>query len=104
MIVGFITCIVLAAIISFMGYQIHIKKKLWLIAGYQEESFTGDKDQLAKLFGIFSYIVGIATFLLPFGLEYWGFISNIIYAVCICVGSVVILVWKQIINKQIKES
>ncbi len=27
MIVGFITCIVLAAIISFMGYQIHIKKE-----------------------------------------------------------------------------
>lgn len=101
MIVGFIVCIVLALSIIFMGYQIYIKKKLWLIAGYQEESFTGDKDKLAKLFGIFSYIVGIATFLLPFGLEYLGSISGIIYAVCIFVGSVTVIVWKQFINKPI---
>lgn len=101
MIVGFITCAVLALIIIFMGYQIHIKKKLWLIAGYQEESFTGDKDKLAKLFGIFAYIVGIATFLIPFGLEYLGSISGIIYAVCICVGSVIVIIRKQLINKSI---
>ncbi|MFT9819803.1 DUF3784 domain-containing protein [Lysinibacillus sp. NPDC056185] len=99
MIAGYITCIVLAFIIIFMGYLIHIKKKLWLIAGYQEESFIADKDKLAKLFGVFSYIVGIATFLLPFGLEFWGLISGILYAVGICVGTVATLVWKQIINK-----
>lgn len=99
MIGGYITCIVLAFIIILMGYLIHIKKKLWLIAGYQEEGFIGDKDKLAKLFGVFSYIVGIATFLLPFGLEFWGLTSGIIYAVCICLGTVATLVWKQIINK-----
>ncbi|MFJ7183310.1 DUF3784 domain-containing protein [Lysinibacillus xylanilyticus] len=99
MIGGYIICIVLAFIFIFMGYLVHIKKKLWLIAGYQEENFIGDKDKLAKLFGVFSYIVGIATFLLPFGLEFWGNISGIIYAVCICLGTVATLVWKQIINK-----
>ncbi|MGE7943899.1 DUF3784 domain-containing protein [Lysinibacillus xylanilyticus] len=99
MIAGFITCIVLAFIIIFMGYQIHIKQKLWLIAGYQEESFVGDKDKLVKLFGIFSYIVGIATFLLPFGLEFWGDVCGILYAVFICIGTVGILVWTHIINK-----
>lgn len=99
MIGGYITCIILALIFIFMGYLIHVKKKLWLIAGYQEGSFIGDKDKLAKLCGVFSYIVGIATFLLPFGLEFWGIISGIIYAVCICLGTVAILVWKQIINK-----
>ncbi|MFJ6208747.1 DUF3784 domain-containing protein [Lysinibacillus sp. NPDC092081] len=96
---GYITCMVLALIITFMGYLIHVKKELWLIAGYQEDSFNGDKDKLAKLFGVFSYIVGIATFLLPFGLEFWGIISGIIYAVCICLGTVATLLWKQIINK-----
>ncbi|MEB2301253.1 DUF3784 domain-containing protein [Lysinibacillus xylanilyticus] len=99
MIAGYITCIVLALIIIFMGYLIHIKKKLWLIAGYQEDSFLGDKDKLAKLFGLFSYIVGIATFLLPFGLEFWGIVSGMIYAVCICLGTVATLVLKQIMNK-----
>ncbi|MGE7693886.1 DUF3784 domain-containing protein [Lysinibacillus sp. NPDC094177] len=101
MIAGYVTCIVLAILIIFMGYLIHIKKKLGLIAGYQEDSFIGDKDKLAKLFGIFSYIVGIATLLLPFGLEFWGNISGIIYAVCICLGSVATLVWKQKINKSL---
>ncbi|MGG0657069.1 DUF3784 domain-containing protein [Rummeliibacillus pycnus] len=99
MIAGFITCIVVALIIIIIGYQIHIKKKLWLIAGYQEDSFIGDKDKLAKLFGIFSYIVGITTIILPFGLEFLGEISGIIYAVFICVGTVAVLVWTQIINK-----
>lgn len=41
MIAGYITCIVFALIFVFMGYLTHIKKKLWLIAGYQEESFFG---------------------------------------------------------------
>ncbi|MGE7998347.1 DUF3784 domain-containing protein [Lysinibacillus sp. NPDC093190] len=82
---GYITCIVLALIIIFMGYLIHAKRKLWLIAGYQEDSFICNKDKLAKLFGVFSYIVGIATFLLPFGLEFWGIISG--------------MVWRQLINK-----
>ncbi|MGE7948986.1 DUF3784 domain-containing protein [Lysinibacillus sp. NPDC093688] len=99
MIAGYITCIVLALIIIFMGFLIHIKKKMWLIAGYQEDSFLGDKDKLAKLFGLFSYIVGIATFLLPFGLEFWGIVSGMIYAICICLGTVVTLVLKQIMNK-----
>ncbi|MGE8036603.1 DUF3784 domain-containing protein [Lysinibacillus sp. KCTC 33748] len=99
MIAGYIICIVLALIFVIMGYLTHIKKKLWLIAGYQEESFLGDKDKLAKLFGLFSYIVGIATFLLPFGLDFFGIISGIIYAVCICIGTVATLVLKQIMNK-----
>ncbi|UPW85116.1 DUF3784 domain-containing protein [Lysinibacillus sp. Ag94] len=99
MIAGYITCFVVALIIIFIGYLIHIKKKLWLIAGYQEDCFIGDKDKLAKLFGVFSYIVGITTLLLPFKLEFLGLISAIIYAVCICLGTVATLVWKQIINK-----
>ena len=99
MIGGFITCIVLAVMMILMGYQIHIKKKLWLIAGYQKDCFNGDKDQLAKLFGYFSYIVGFATFLLPFGLEFWGIFSGIIYGVCICLGTVAVLIWKQKMNK-----
>lgn len=99
MIAGYIICIVLALIFVFMGYLTHIKKKLWLIAGYQEESFLGDKDKLAKLFGLFSYIVGIATFLLPFGLDFFGSISGFIYAVCICLATVATLVLKQIMNK-----
>ncbi len=68
-------------------------------AGYQEETFIGDKNKLAKLFGIFAYILGLTTFLLPFGLEVFGDIAGITYAICICGSVIVILIWKQFINK-----
>ncbi|PFD92631.1 DUF3784 domain-containing protein [Bacillus cereus] len=99
MLVGLGICTIVSLIIMISGYQIHIKKRLSLIAGYQEETFIGDKNKLAKLFGIFAYVVGIATFLLPFGLEIFGNIASIIYGVCICGGVVVILIRKQSINK-----
>ncbi|TEA44868.1 DUF3784 domain-containing protein [Bacillus sp. BH2] len=95
----FVICTLVSLVIMIIGYQIHIKKHLFFIAGYQENTFIGDKNKLAKLFGIFAYIVGIATFLFPFGLKTLGDITGIIYAVCICGGVIVVLIWKQIINK-----
>ncbi len=95
----FVVCTLVSLIIVIMGYQIHIKKQLFLIAGYQEATFIGDKNKLAKLFGMFAYIVGIATFLLPFGLKFFGDISGKIYATCIITGIVFVLVRKQMINK-----
>ncbi|PEC22647.1 DUF3784 domain-containing protein [Bacillus cereus] len=96
----FITCIIVALIIIIMGYQIHIKKKLWLIAGYQEETFVGDKEKLAKIFGVFSYVVGITTFLLPFGLESIGDIAAIIFTILVILGTLLVIVWANLINKQ----
>lgn len=95
----FIACIVVALIMIIMGYQIHIKKKLWLIAGYQEETFVGDKERLAKIFGFFSYVIGIATFLLPFGLESIGDIAAIIFTILVILGTVLVIVWANLINK-----
>lgn len=96
---GLGVCTLVGLISIIIGYQIHIKKRLFFIAGYQENTFFGDKNKLAKLFGIFTYIIGIATFLLPFGLELFGSISGIIYAISICAGTVFVLVRKEMINK-----
>ncbi|USK99875.1 DUF3784 domain-containing protein [Bacillus tropicus] len=96
---GFVVCTLVGLIIVIMGYLIHIKKQLFLIAGYQDATFIGDKNKLAKLFGIFAYIVGIATFLLPIGLEFFGGISGKIYATCVVVGTAFVLVRKQMLNK-----
>lgn len=41
MIGGFIISFLVGMLIIIMGYQIHIKKRLFLIAGYQEETFVG---------------------------------------------------------------
>ncbi|ACK58827.1 conserved hypothetical protein [Bacillus cereus B4264] len=72
MLAGFLVCLFVGLLIIFLGYQIHVKKRLFLLAGYQEETFVGDKNKLAKLSGAFSYIVGVATIILPLGLEKIG--------------------------------
>ena len=70
MLAGFLVCLFVGLLIIFLGYQIHVKRKrLFLLAGYQEETFVGDKNKLAKLSGAFSYIVGVTTIILPLGLE-----------------------------------
>ncbi|QWH17123.1 DUF3784 domain-containing protein [Bacillus mycoides] len=99
MLAGFLVCLFVGLLIIFLGYQIHVKKKLFLLAGYQAETFVGDKNKLAKLSGGFSYIVGVATILLPFGLEKIGDVVGIVYAILIVLGTIVFLIKANMLNK-----
>ncbi|MCI0768431.1 MULTISPECIES: DUF3784 domain-containing protein [Bacillus] len=99
MVGGFITCTIVSLIMILIGYQIHIKKRLFLIAGYQEGNFIGDKNKLAKIFGMFSYLVGVVTFLLPFGLESLGDIVGIIFGVLVVLSTIGVIIWANLINK-----
>ncbi len=69
------------------GYLISVKKMLVLIAGYREETFTGNKDKLAKIVGIAYVTIGVLTLLLPLGLEYIGSMAGIIYAAIVVIGA-----------------
>ncbi|HDR7586791.1 DUF3784 domain-containing protein [Bacillus mycoides] len=99
MLAGFLVCLFVGLLIIFLGYQIHVKKRLFLLAGYQEETFVGDKNKLAKLSGVFSYIVGVATILLPFGLEKIDDVVGIVYAILIVLGTIVFLIKANMLNK-----
>ncbi|CAM3854947.1 DUF3784 domain-containing protein [Bacillus cereus] len=99
MLAGFLICLVVGLLIIFLGYQIHVKKRLFLLAGYQEEMFIGDKNKLAKLSGVFSYIVGVATIILPFGLEKIGDVVGAVYAVLVVLGTIVFLIKVSLLNK-----
>lgn len=99
MLAGFLVCLFVGLLIIFLGYQIHVKKRLFLLAGYQEETFVGDKNKLAKLSGVFSYIVGVATILLPFGLEKIGDVVGVVYAILIVFGTMVFLMKANMLNK-----
>ena len=99
MLAGFLVCLFVGLLIIFLGYQIHVNKKLFLLAGYQEETFVGDKNKLAKLSGVFSYIVRVATILLPFGLEKIGDVVGIVYAILIVLGTIVFLIKANMLNK-----
>lgn len=70
-----------------------------MLAGYQEETFVGDKNKLAKLSGAFSYIVEVATIILPLGLEKIGDVVGIVYAILIVLGTIVFIIKANLLNK-----
>ncbi|HEF1905010.1 TPA: hypothetical protein R9Y97_004359 [Bacillus cereus] len=70
-----------------------------MLAGYQEETFVGDKNKLAKLSGAFSYIVGVATIILPLGLEKIGDVVGIVYAILIVLGTIVFIIKANLLKK-----
>ncbi|AXR16238.1 hypothetical protein P4493_02595 [Bacillus thuringiensis] len=72
---------------------------MFLLAGYQEETFVGDKNKLVKLSGAFSYIVGVATIILPLGLEKIGDVVGNIYTILIVLGTVVFIIKANLLNK-----
>lgn len=65
---------------------------LFLIAGYDEETFVGDKEKLAKFAGIFSIFIGVITFVLPLGLEAIGSISGIVYTIIVLISTIIFVI------------
>ena len=50
-----LVCSLISVFMLVLGYLIWVKKKLFLIAGYKEESFKGNKERLAKTMGAIIY-------------------------------------------------
>ncbi|MCG7343948.1 DUF3784 domain-containing protein [Sporosarcina sp. ACRSL] len=91
-----ITCLFVSILFFFFSYLIWKKREFSFIAGYNEESFKGDKDKLAKAVGLYSLIIGLLTLLLPFGLEFIGTIVGAIFTIIIIVGTIGLIIY---INK-----
>lgn len=87
---GLIITTVVGLICIFLGYLIWFKNMLFLIAGYNDSTFEGDKEKLAKGTGIVHIISGIVTILLPYFLYWFGNTIGIIYCLLIILGIVVI--------------
>ncbi|ETT81500.1 DUF3784 domain-containing protein [Viridibacillus sp. FSL R5-0477] len=74
------------------------KKKLSLIAGFQESDFNGDKEKLAKDIWIFSIFIGVVGIAFPFSIQLIGewvawvltiviFVSSIFNVIKINIGN-----------------
>lgn len=97
--VGFITCFFVSLLLFFFSYLIWKKKNLSLIAGFDEQTYKGDKNKLAKAVGSFCMIIGILTLILPFALEFSGDIGGILYTVFVIIGTIGVIIYINLINK-----
>lgn len=95
-----IICSIASLLMILLGYLIWAKKKLFLIAGYDEETFEGDKEKLAKAMGMFSIFVGILVFIFPFTLEYIGSFTGYIFAIIIVLGTMAMFIYVNILNRK----
>lgn len=98
MLAGFITCFIVGLLCVFMGFLVWKKKMLSLIAGYNEETFKGDKEKLAKAVGVFTIMIGVLTILLPFGLEFISEWIGLLYGAITVVGSIVLIIYVNKLN------
>ncbi|MEC2076356.1 DUF3784 domain-containing protein [Metabacillus fastidiosus] len=78
---GILSCTLTSVILFLFSYLIWSKKELSLISGYNEKTFKGDKNKLAKAVGLFLIINGVLVFILPFGLEFIGSIAGAIITI-----------------------
>lgn len=77
-----------------MGYLVWFKKMLFFIAGYNEATFTGDKEQLAKSTGIIAILAGILVIILPFALYFFGMIAGVVFCALCLIGLIVVFLVK----------
>lgn len=91
---GIIITMVVGLICIFLGYLIWFKKMLFLIAGYNDDTFEGDKEKLAKGTGIVLILSGIMTILLPYFLYLFGNTMGIVYCLLIIIGVLAIILVK----------
>jgi hypothetical protein len=74
-----------AALLFWLSYAIGVKKRLGLIAGYNEKSahLVRDKAGLARLIGRLCFLVACAAVLMPIATGIWGFSRSGLWG---CIG------------------
>ncbi|MCM2603414.1 hypothetical protein NDQ57_01685 [Rossellomorea marisflavi] len=65
-----------------------------------KKKFKGDKDRLARAYGIFCLASGILTVLLPFALEFIGSYAEALFGIWLTMGVVVLTFCSQSLNKK----
>nr|WP_239581468.1 DUF3784 domain-containing protein [Jeotgalibacillus terrae] len=87
-----IVCFFVSGILFFFSYQIGKKKELTLIAGFNEETFKGDKNKLAGATGLYLMILGILMLVFPLGFAFFGSIAGQVLFVLVIVTTI-LLIW-----------
>jgi len=96
---GMIACIFVSVILFLFSFMIWKKKDLSFVAGYNEQTFRGDKNKLANAVGAFLMISAVLTLILPFALEFIGAIAGILFAIILITGIIGLVIYIKSINK-----
>lgn len=96
---GIITCIFVSFILFLFSFVIWKRKDLSFVAGYNEQTFSGDKNKLANAVGAFLMISAVLTLILPFALEFVGAIAGILFAIILITGIIGLVIYIKFINK-----
>lgn len=96
---GIITCIFVSVILSLFSFVIWKKKDLSFVAGYNEQTFSGDPHKLANAVGAFLMISAVLTLILPFALQFIGAIAGILFAIILITGIIGLVIYIKFINK-----
>lgn len=97
-------CLFASLFLFGSAYLIWYKKDLTFIAGYDEKKFKGDKDRLARAYGIFCLASGILTVLLPFALEFIGSYAGALFGIWLTMGVVVLAFYSQSLNNERRDN
>ncbi|CAM5209465.1 hypothetical protein UACE39S_06534 [Ureibacillus acetophenoni] len=96
---AFIICLFVGLLLFLFGFLIGKKKQLTLIAGYDEKTYKGDKEKLAKAVSSFCILIGVLTILFPIGLEFIGNFIGFIYTIIVFVGTIGLVIYVNLLNK-----
>ena len=96
---GIITCIFVSVILFLFSFIIWKKKDLSFVAGYNEQTFSGDRNKLANAVGAFLMISAVLTLILPFALVFIGGIAGGIFTIILITGIVGLVIYIKSINK-----
>ena len=96
---GIITCIFVSVILFLFSFVIWKKKDLSFVAGYNEQTFSGDKNKLVSAVGAFLMIIAILTLMLPFALAFIGTIAGMLFTAILIIGMIGLVIYIKSINK-----
>ncbi|MGN7410909.1 DUF3784 domain-containing protein [Sporosarcina sp. SAFN-010] len=96
-----IACLFTSALLFLFSYLIWKKQEFTLIAGFNENTFRGDKNKLANSVGFFLMTSGVLILILPFGIGVVGLIAGQVISILIILGIVILVFYINRLSKSV---
>lgn len=96
-----IACLFTSALLFLFSYLIWKRQEFTLIAGFNENTFRGDKNKLANSVGFFLMTSGVLILILPLGIGLVGLIAGQVISILIILGIVILIFYINRLSKSV---